>query len=528
MRSSSRSAQVVHQPAVHQAFLAGVRKLALAIQPTIGPGSRPVAIAAESGKGGPELLDSGGLIARRLLELPDRREDVGAMFLRNMLWRVHSATADGTATTSVIFLAALEGGLRYLAAGGNAMMLREQLQRDLQVALQHLDQQVRPMQDLEEMRRFAFTMCLDQQLAEVMADVYHLLGDHGRVEVRKSRRREIESDQIEGSWWEGAVHSPQFLFNRDQRRVDLPHCHVLVSDLDLEDPAELVSLMERARGEGVARLMLVVNSLSPACISTVLANRQAGQFEVIAVKTPGVSAGDRADVLADLAVVSGAEPLRRTTGDRVGTCDVSRLGRARRIWADRTHFGMIGGAGEPELRRAAIRNLENAFAAATDDDVRQRLSARIGNLYARSAVVRIGDVQESRMQTRMDQATQLGKVIRLAMVGGTVPGGGMALHALRDAVPPLDAGADADARAARIIMRQALAAPVSQILENLGHHAPVVLGNQERLAAVISPELRDAAVTVKTALRVAIEGAAQALTIDTVIHHRNPEESIHP
>ena len=37
--------------------------------------------------GSPELLDDGGAIARRILQLPDKDADVGAMLLRETLWR---------------------------------------------------------------------------------------------------------------------------------------------------------------------------------------------------------------------------------------------------------------------------------------------------------------------------------------------------------------------------------------------------------------------------------------------------------
>jgi hypothetical protein len=33
----------------------------------------------------PELLDNGGTIAKRIIQLPDRDEDMGAMLVREML-----------------------------------------------------------------------------------------------------------------------------------------------------------------------------------------------------------------------------------------------------------------------------------------------------------------------------------------------------------------------------------------------------------------------------------------------------------
>ena len=62
----------------------------------------------------PELLDNAALIARRVFQLPDRDADMGAMFVRHILWRVHEQIGDGTATAAVIFQAVYNGGIHIL------------------------------------------------------------------------------------------------------------------------------------------------------------------------------------------------------------------------------------------------------------------------------------------------------------------------------------------------------------------------------------------------------------------------------
>jgi hypothetical protein len=61
----------------------------------------------------PELLDNGGVIARRIIQLPDGDEDVGAMFVRHMLWHLHEEkVGDGTATAAVLFQPIYNQGVR--------------------------------------------------------------------------------------------------------------------------------------------------------------------------------------------------------------------------------------------------------------------------------------------------------------------------------------------------------------------------------------------------------------------------------
>ena len=67
------------------------------------------------------------MIARRVIALQDREDDVGAMLLRQVLWQVHQQVGDGAATTAVIYRAIYNEGSRFIAAGADPMRLRTRL-----------------------------------------------------------------------------------------------------------------------------------------------------------------------------------------------------------------------------------------------------------------------------------------------------------------------------------------------------------------------------------------------------------------
>ena len=77
--------------------------MARLLRPTLGPLSRTVAITRLTGVSqGPEVLDSGALIARRTIQLADPFEDMGGMLIRHLAWRVFERAGDGTATAAVL------------------------------------------------------------------------------------------------------------------------------------------------------------------------------------------------------------------------------------------------------------------------------------------------------------------------------------------------------------------------------------------------------------------------------------------
>ena len=84
-KNNARARDVIFQPDVHRRMLRGIDQIVDAIRPTLGPLPRVVAITPMAGTRAPELLDSGGVIARRIIELCDRDEDMGAMLARAMI-----------------------------------------------------------------------------------------------------------------------------------------------------------------------------------------------------------------------------------------------------------------------------------------------------------------------------------------------------------------------------------------------------------------------------------------------------------
>ena len=91
---------VVFQPTARAGLQRGINQLASAIRSTIGPYGRPTLVERSSRRFAPNVLDDGGTIARRMIQLPERGADTGAMLLRHMLWRVADDVGDGTATAA--------------------------------------------------------------------------------------------------------------------------------------------------------------------------------------------------------------------------------------------------------------------------------------------------------------------------------------------------------------------------------------------------------------------------------------------
>ena len=170
-----QTSRVIFDLAVHRGMQRGIDQLADAIRPTLGPLPRLV-LTTNARLDHPELLDNGALIARRIIQIQDRQADLGAMYLRNLLWGLHETAGDGTATAAVLFQAIYNTGLRYIVADGNAIRLRQHLEAAGQFVLDLLAERTLQIEGRARIARLAETICYDQELSEELGEIFDVIG----------------------------------------------------------------------------------------------------------------------------------------------------------------------------------------------------------------------------------------------------------------------------------------------------------------------------------------------------------------
>ncbi len=515
-----------------------------AVIPTLGPLPRLVALEPIVPKNKmPELLDDGGTIARRIIELPDRDEDVGAMFVRHMLWNLREKTGDGTATAAVLFRSIYDQGVHYITSGGNAMMLRRYLEEGLQVIMEHLSALARPVEGKEQIARIAEAICYDPSLARMLGEIFDIIGEHGRLEIRPGRGRELEREYVEGMYWDqSGVHARQML-DPSTLRVDLENAAIMISDFELEDPYQLMPLLLKAAEAKLTPLVLVAAKLSEKCVGLLMAaSKDPSKFHVIAVKTPGLTTYDRYGALEDLAILTGGKYFTRTAGQNVTQVQLSDLGRARRAWADRFNFGIIGGKGDPRALRDHIASLRLAFSRTEDKNDRRNIQKRIGKLLGGSATLYVGGLSKVDVDARKELAERTAEALRGIIREGVIPGGGVSLLSCKPVLQKIaDESTDVDRRAAYRILAKAMETPMRTIISNAGYDASEVMAEVKlagpgygfdvrsgRIVDMAEAGIFDALSVQKEAVHSAVSSAALALTIDVLVHRKKPPQATNP
>ena len=536
--------QVIFQPTVYRDWQAGIHTVVNAIRPTLGPIPRLVANERMGRRNEPPaLLDNGGTIARRIIQLPDRNADMGAMFLRHIIWHVHEEVGDGTATTAVLFETLYDAGVQYITSGGNAMRFRHYLEAGANVVEQALAEQIQAVNDTKRLTELAESLQYDPQLAKHLGEIFGVIGRYGRLEIRPSYEREDRHEFLPGSYWDsGILHKS--LYNQPlQQRAELKDVHLFISDWEIESPQALLPLFRLAQQENINSLVIIARKLSDSVVALLnKANNDPKAMNIFAAETPGSNVTTQAEALEDLAKLTGGDIFPEVIGQSIGQIQPTSLGQARRVWADKNYVGIVGGRCDGRTLRQHVAQLKGAHETTQDDDRRARLMGRLGQLVGGTAVLYVGGVTESEMKIREEMSKRTALALRGAVKTGVLSGGGAALLNCRTQLEAhYHQAQDVNERAAYRALLKMIEAPIRTLAFNAGQDPSEVLaqikwspagdGFDVRTNEVVdcaSVGIWDVGAVLQCAVNNAIKGAALALTTDVLVQRRQPEEVSEP
>lgn len=510
--------------------------LALTLGPTQG------SILNDKGHGKPELLDDSAAAARRVLALPDRAADVGAMLMRNMAWRVHLRAGDGVATAATLAQAILRDALRYLQAGGDAMAIRRGVERAQQVAVAGITRQTQPVAGEEVLTQVAQTITGDPALSLVLGEMFDVLGPTAHITVEDYVAPYLERAYFAGGRWKAALASPYLITDLAGRRAVQDDCQVLLWAGRIETAEDVVPLLMLLSNSEERTILLVADTIEEAALRALVTNHDRGAIKAVVVNLRSTSASRGPD-LADLAVVTGATVLDPAVGHSLASVTAADLGRARRAEATAEELVISGGGGGTQTRQAHIAQLRARLEALPElNDERDALRLRLARLSGGVGVLKVGAHTEYERKLLHQRAERAIRTLTVALHEGVAPGGGSAYLAVMPAVAALAESLEGDERAGARILARALAAPFRRIVANRGATTPPAAfaawqdagpGHiydvlADRVATAAGSGLYDPAGILRVALETATSGAMMALTIAVTVLHRNPHESLEP
>ncbi|MDP3532032.1 MAG: chaperonin GroEL [Alphaproteobacteria bacterium] len=452
-------------------MLRGVDILADAVKVTLGPRGRNVVISKSFGS--PRTTKDGVTVAKEI-ELSDNFENMGAQLLREVAVKTNDIAGDGTTTATVLAQAIVREGSKAVAAGLNPMDLKRGIDLAVTEVIAHIKKQSKKVSTSAEIAQVATISANGEKtIGEMIAKAMEKVGKEGVITVEENKSFETELDVVEGMQFDRGYISPYFVTNAEKMLCTLENPFILIHEKKLSGLQPLLPLLETVVQSG-RPLLIIAEDVEGEALATLVVNKLRGGLKIAAVKAPGF--GDRRKaMLEDLAILTGAQVISEDLGIKLETVNISMLGTAKKVSITKDDTTIVEGAGKKADLEARCAQIRAQSEESSSDYDREKLQERLAKLAGGVAVIRVGGATEVEVKERKDRIDDALNATRAAVEEGVVPGGGVTLlHATRilDGIKTINE----DQRVGVDIIRRALVAPVTQIVENSGKSGAVVVG----------------------------------------------------
>jgi len=448
----------------------GVDIVANAVATTLGPKGRNVALDRKFGS--PTITHDGVTVAKEI-ELEDPFENMGAQLLKEAATKTNDIAGDGTTTSTVLAHAIVTEGLKNLAAGANAMLLKRGIEVAAKAVAKAITEQATEVTTKEEIGNVATISAQDRTIGSLIAEVMDKVGKDGVITVEESRGLEFETEYVEGMQFDRGYISAYFITDSDHMEASISEPYILIYDKKISAAQDIVPLLEKLVQIGKRELVIIAEDVDGEALATLVLNKLRGMLNVLAVKAPGF--GDRRKaMLQDIATLTGAQVISEETGRKLETTVISDLGRAEKVVADKDNTTIVGGAGEESAIKGRIEQIRVEIEKTTSDYDREKLQERLAKLSGGVAIIRVGAATETELKEKKHRVEDALSATRAAVEEGIVPGGGVALI---NAMAALDGikGDNEDENIGIAIVRRALEVPMRKIAENAGKDGSVIV-----------------------------------------------------
>jgi chaperonin GroEL len=522
--------KIIYSEEARTKMLAGVNKLADAVKATLGPKGRNAIL--DKTFGAPNVTKDGVSVAKEI-ELKDKFENMGAQMVKEVASKTSDVAGDGTTTATVLAQAIYTEGLKYLAAGMNAMSLKRGVDKATALVVEELKKMSKSVEDKKEIEQIGTISANgDTEVGRMIADAMDKVGKEGVITVEDAKGMETTLDLVEGMQFDRGYLSPYFVTDPDKMEAVLDNPSILIYDKKISNMRDLIPILERIAKEGKT-LLIISEDIEGEALATLVVNKLRGTLKVAAVKAPGF--GDRRKaMLEDIAILTGGQLISEELGRKLDSATSADLGNAKKVIIDKENTTIVEGSGDSKQIQGRIAQIKAQIEETKSDYDREKLQERLAKLAGGVAVIKVGAATEPEMKEKKARVEDALHSTRAAVEEGFLPGGGVALLRCIDKLNKLDL--PDDQKMGVKIIQKALEEPLRQIAVNAGLEGGIVVekvkalkGNNGFNAAadeyedLVKAGIVDPTKVVRSALQNAASVSGLLLTTEVMISEL-PEE----
>ncbi|MEA2570042.1 MAG: chaperonin GroEL [Acidobacteriota bacterium] len=463
--------RITYGEEARQAILKGVNKLADAVKVTLGPKGRNVVI--EKKFGSPTITKDGVTVAKEI-ELKDELENAGAQMVREVASKTSDTAGDGTTTATVLAQAIYREGIKNVTAGANPMDLKRGIELAVRAAVDAIDKMAKPVEGKDIAHIGTISANNDEEIGTIIAEAMGKVGKDGVITVEEARGLDTVLEVVEGMQFDRGYLSPYFVTDPERMESVLENAKILIYEKKISSMKDLLPILEQVARQGKP-FLIIAEDIEGEALATLVVNKLRGTLNVAAVKAPGF--GDRRKaMLEDIAILTGGKLISEDIGVKLESVKWEDLGDAKRVAIDKDTTTLVTDADDKARKdtiAGRVKQIRTMIDDTTSDYDREKLQERLAKLVGGVAVIKVGAATETEMKEKKARVEDAMHATKAAVEEGIVPGGGVALLRVVDAINAVKA--EGDVRTGVNIIKRAVEEPFRQIVFNAGLEGSVLL-----------------------------------------------------
>ena len=507
------------------AMAAGVDKLANTVKVTLGPKGRNVVLDR---KFTAPLITNDGVTIARDIELEDPYENMGAQLVKEVATQTNDVAGDGTTTATVLAQAMIQEGLKNIAAGANAIILRRGMQKATEAAVAEIKAMSQAVTTSKHIANVAAISAGDEEVGAMIAEAMDKVTNDGVITIEESKTMKTELALVEGMQFERGYLSAYMATDMDKMVAILEEPMIMITDKKISNIQEILPILEQVMQMG-RKLLLIAEDVESEVLATLVVNKLRNIFTCVAVKAPGYGERRKAQ-LADIAALTGAQVISEEIGISLQDATLDMLGSAKTVRVEKELTIIADGFGDKNAIQARIAQIRKGMEETDSDFDREKYQERLAKLCGGVAVIKVGAATETEMKEKKLRMEDALAATKAAVEEGIVAGGGTALVHAIDKVKAACAELTGDEKTGSEIVIKALEAPLRQIVANAGLEGSVVVNKVKELddsmgfnalteeyVEMVEAGILDPAKVTRSALQNATSVASTFLTTEAVV-----------
>lgn len=480
----------------------GINKVCDAVKVTLG-GAGANAILGESLPPYHIITNDGISIANKI-HLADPVENMGANLMKEVATRANKESGDGTTTTMVLTQAILEEGLK---SDASPMEIKRSLDECLPIINKALEEQKRDLHE-DKIRDVALTSAEDQELAMTLETIYKEIGKNGIVELETSNTTETYYEIKEGVRLKNTGYIQSFGNIYGKEEV-WKNPLILIVKQPITTNTQLEPIYQFLKGNNKTELVLFVDEIDQTALQAIAYLHVNGLFKTLVIKAPTLW---KDLIYKDFAKITGANIVSPDSGISLKTVKMSDMGTCEKLVVTKNETRVIG-------IQDITSHIEDLKKEGTTE-----AELRLNWLQTKACELKLGANSESELSYKRLKAEDARNATYLALQGGVVPGGGVALFQCKKHLPDTIGGN---------ILREALQMPMKQIGRNAGFEGGYKLGidkgvdtRTNEIVNMWEAGIIDPLIVVKNSIKDAISVAGTALTAKVFITNNEDKRNM--